>query len=66
MEGDMADYGEVIVSELLTNAIDHTETPLPEVVIERRADSDKSRIVPRVKDATDDAECGRACAWSTH
>lgn len=78
MEGDLADCGEVIVSELLTNAVDHTETPLTKVVIERRADSsvrievsDRSRIVPRVKEATDDAECGRglrlvdalSCRW---
>ncbi|WP_369228782.1 ATP-binding protein [Streptomyces sp. R21] len=66
MGDDLGDCGEIIVSELLTNAVDHTETPLTQVVIERRVDSsvrigvsDRSQVAPRMKKATDDTECGR-------
>ncbi|MGW2082152.1 ATP-binding protein [Streptomyces sp. NPDC001939] len=63
---DLVTCGEVIVSELLTNVVVHTKTPLTTVVIERRSDSsvriavsDRSQVAPREKTATDDAESGR-------
>ncbi|RSN14860.1 hypothetical protein DMH25_07725 [Streptomyces sp. WAC 01325] len=66
LEDDLAHVGEVIVSELMTNVVDHTETHLTEVVIERQVDStvriqvsDRSHVAPRMEKATDDAECGR-------
>ncbi|MFC5785130.1 MULTISPECIES: ATP-binding protein [Streptomyces] len=66
LEEDLAGCGEVIVSELLTNVVDHTTTPMTKVVIERRGGcsvrigvSDRSRVVPCMKTATDDAESGR-------
>jgi two-component sensor histidine kinase len=66
MEDVLAESGGVIVSELLTNAVDHTKTHLSKVVIELRSDSsvrigvsDRSQAAPRVKRSTDDAESGR-------
>jgi anti-sigma regulatory factor (Ser/Thr protein kinase) len=66
MDDEVASYGVVIVSELLTNAVDHTETRLSKITIERRSDStvcigvsDCSHAAPRVKAATETAESGR-------
>ncbi|WP_241672311.1 ATP-binding protein [Streptomyces sp. IB2014 016-6] len=66
LDDDLVGCGEVIVSELLTNVVDHTKTPLTKVVIERRVDcsvrigvSDRSRVVPCMRAATDDGESGR-------
>ncbi|MEF9906471.1 ATP-binding protein [Streptomyces sp. P9-A2] len=66
LESDLADLGEAIVSELVTNSVDHTETRLTEIVVERRLDSsirigvsDGSQAAPCVEKATDDAESGR-------
>ncbi|NUV58928.1 ATP-binding protein [Streptomyces sp. CAI-85] len=66
MEGDLSDCGEAIVSELLTNVVDHTGTDLTEVAVERRGDgsvrievTDRSQSAPRLGKAADDAECGR-------
>ncbi|MEU9737163.1 ATP-binding protein [Streptomyces sp. NPDC048002] len=63
---DLADIAELVVSELMTNAVDHTETDRTEVVIERQADStvriqvsDTSSVAPHMEKAADDAECGR-------
>ncbi|MET9669634.1 ATP-binding protein [Streptomyces sp. NPDC006475] len=66
LNDDLAVCGEVIVSELRTNVVEHTKTPLTRVVIERRVDcsvrigvSDTSTVIPCMKTAMDDAESGR-------
>ncbi|MDL2075841.1 ATP-binding protein [Streptomyces sp. GXMU-J15] len=66
VDGDLADDGEVIVSELLANVVEHTETPLAEVTIERQGDrfirigvSDQSHTAPQVKTPDDEGESGR-------
>lgn len=66
MDGDVADCGRTIVTELLANAVEHTETPVSQVVIERPGDgavrigvSDRSHGVPRLKTAALTAESGR-------
>ncbi|WP_413754919.1 ATP-binding protein [Streptomyces sp. MMBL 11-3] len=66
IDDDLADCGEVIVSELMANAVRHTWTHRSKVIIERQADgsvrigvSDRSHVLPCVQRATDDAETGR-------
>ncbi|WP_432104183.1 ATP-binding protein [Streptomyces sp. bgisy091] len=66
MSEDLADSGEVIVSELLTNAVTHTRTSTTKVIIERQGESsvriavsDRSHAAPFVKASTDDSESGR-------
>lgn len=66
LEDDLADCGKVIVSELLTNAINHTSTPRTTLSVERREDHtvritvhDTSHVVPQATEADSDAECGR-------
>lgn len=66
LEKHLADCAEIVISELLTNAVDHTETLRSTIVIERRGSiavrigiSDQSHAAPFVKSATGDAESGR-------
>ncbi|MEU5281083.1 ATP-binding protein [Streptomyces asoensis] len=65
LEDDVADLGQVIVSELVTNVVNHTETDLMEVVIDqvdstvRFRSSDRSHAAPRMKKATNSTESGR-------
>ncbi|WP_326740661.1 ATP-binding protein [Streptomyces sp. NBC_01022] len=66
LEDYLADCAEIIISELLTNVVDHTETDLSTIFIERKSSigvriavSDQSHAVPCVKSATGDAESGR-------
>lgn len=66
LEGDVADSGELIVSELLANAVTHTETTTTRVVIERQSESsvrigvsDRSHTAPFAKSPTDDMASGR-------
>ncbi|WP_344382027.1 ATP-binding protein [Streptomyces thermolineatus] len=66
MDDDMADCGKIIVTELLANAVEHTETPVSKVIIERRSNgtvrigvSDRSHSVPHLKTAALHAESGR-------
>jgi anti-sigma regulatory factor (Ser/Thr protein kinase) len=66
MDDDVADCGKIIVTELLANAVEHTETPVSKVLIERRSNgavrigvADRSHDVPRLKSAALDAESGR-------
>ncbi|MFI1677570.1 ATP-binding protein [Streptomyces sp. NPDC020607] len=75
---EMADDAKIIVSELVTNVVDHTSTALTTVAIERDSPrcvriqvADASRVPPRVADASSGAECGRglrlveglSCRW---
>ncbi|EMF30533.1 regulatory protein [Streptomyces gancidicus BKS 13-15] len=62
----LAEDGEVIVSELLTNTLDHTTCRMAKVVIERCSDdavrievADKSRTRPQLKGDDAAAESGR-------
>ncbi|MEV3954680.1 ATP-binding protein [Streptomyces albogriseolus] len=62
----LAEDGEVIVSELLTNTLDHTTCPMARVVIERCMDdvvrievADGSHTRPQLKDDDAAAESGR-------
>lgn len=64
--GDLACCGEVIISELMTNVVTHTATPLAEITIELQPDnsvrlgvSDRSRSAPYLQAVTDEAESGR-------
>lgn len=66
LEDILADCGEIIVSELLTNVVDHTETQLSKVVIERQGGasvrigvSDRSHAAPFLQLPNGDAESGR-------
>lgn len=66
MDDDMADCGRIIVTELLANAVEHTETPVSKITIERRSNgavcigvSDRSHGVPHLKTAALNAESGR-------
>ncbi|MFE2046521.1 ATP-binding protein [Streptomyces sp. NPDC059477] len=66
MDDDVADRGRIIVTELLANAVEHTETSVSKVIIERRSNgavrigvSDRSHDVPYVKTAALSAENGR-------
>ncbi|MFJ3365802.1 ATP-binding protein [Streptomyces anthocyanicus] len=66
MDDALTDCGQVIVTELLANTVEHTETPLSKVTIERRSNrsirigvSDQSHDVPHVKTADADSESGR-------
>lgn len=75
---ELADDGKIIVSELLTNVVDHTSTVLTTVAIERDGPhcvrihvADASRVPPCVTDVGSRAECGRglrlvddlSCRW---
>ncbi|MFJ9857395.1 ATP-binding protein [Streptomyces albogriseolus] len=62
----LTEDGEVIVSELLTNTLDHTTCPVAAVVIERCTDdvirievADGSHTRPQLADHDADAESGR-------
>ncbi|MFI1929217.1 ATP-binding protein [Streptomyces sp. NPDC020330] len=64
--GDLACCGEVIISELMTNVVTHTATPLAEITIELQPDnsvrlgvSDRSCSAPYLQAVTADAESGR-------
>nr|WP_237331098.1 ATP-binding protein [Streptomyces mexicanus] len=64
--GDLADDGEVVVSELLTNTLDHTTCPTAKVVIERcpgdvvRIEvADNSHARPQLQQDDAAAESGR-------
>ncbi|MEV8047245.1 ATP-binding protein [Streptomyces griseoluteus] len=66
MDDDMADCGRTIVTELLANAVEHTDTPVSKITIERRSNgavcigvSDRSHGVPHLKTAALNAESGR-------
>lgn len=66
MGDDVANCGQIIVTELLANAIEHTETPVSKVIIERPSYgavrigvSDQSHGVPHLKTAALNAESGR-------
>lgn len=62
----LAEDGEVIVSELLTNTLDHTTCPMARVMVERCTDdvvrievADGSHTRPQLKDDDAAAESGR-------
>ncbi|MFI8194016.1 ATP-binding protein [Streptomyces sp. NPDC085946] len=64
--GDLVDDGEVVVSELLTNALDHTTCPMARVVIEQCSDgvirievADSSHAQPQVQKDDVATESGR-------
>jgi anti-sigma regulatory factor (Ser/Thr protein kinase) len=64
--GDLADDGEIVVSELLTNTLDHTTCPMAKVVIERSLGDvvrievvDNSHARPRLQEDDAAAESGR-------
>ncbi|MEU6174017.1 DUF6415 family natural product biosynthesis protein [Streptantibioticus parmotrematis] len=66
MDDDMADCGKTIVTELLANAVEHTETPASKIIIERPSNgvvrigvSDSSRGAPHLEPADPNAESGR-------
>lgn len=66
MDEDVTDCGKIVVTELLANAVEHTETPVSKVIIERRSNgavrigvSDRSHGVPHLKTAALNAESGR-------
>lgn len=63
---DVADCGKTIVTELLANAVEHTETLVSKVIIERPSNgvvrigvSDSSRGAPHLESAGPNAESGR-------
>jgi anti-sigma regulatory factor (Ser/Thr protein kinase) len=64
--GDLAEDGEIVVSELLTNTLDHTTCPTAKVVIERCLDdvirievADSSHARPQLQKDDAAAESGR-------
>lgn len=66
MDDDAADCGRIIVTELLANAVEHTQTPVSKVIVERPSNgavrigvSDRSHGVPHLKAAALNAESGR-------
>ncbi|NEA38010.1 ATP-binding protein [Streptomyces sp. SID11385] len=66
MDGDVADRGKLIVTELLANAVEHTETTVTKIRVERPVDrtvrievSDLSHNAPHLKAADPGAESGR-------
>lgn len=66
IQGDVADSGELVVSELVTNAVTHTTTKTTKVIIERRGEtsvcigvSDRSHAAPYVKSPAADVTSGR-------
>ncbi|GGV69228.1 hypothetical protein GCM10010277_79260 [Streptomyces longisporoflavus] len=63
---DLADIGEFIVSELLTNVVNHTSTDLTTVTVQRGGHcrvrievADTSHNAPCIKAASSSDECGR-------
>ncbi|MFD8967029.1 ATP-binding protein [Streptomyces sp. NPDC059568] len=78
--GNLVDTGELIVSELVANAVQHSGCPAMRVSISRSSDDrvritvrDNSRAAPVVRKPSSDAEAGRgmllieahACRWGT-
>ncbi|MEV6758403.1 ATP-binding protein [Streptomyces sp. NPDC051214] len=78
MQSAIADDGEIVVSELLANVVQHTSTVITTVSIERASPScvrievpDTSPALPRMADLSSGAECGRglrlvaglSCRW---
>ncbi|WKX16230.1 ATP-binding protein [Streptomyces sp. NL15-2K] len=67
MDDDLAATGELIVSELMTNTIDHTRCREAQVVVQRRLENlvrigvaDRDGNLPEMDDKPgDDADCGR-------
>jgi anti-sigma regulatory factor (Ser/Thr protein kinase) len=66
VDDDVTDCGKIIVTELLANAVEHTETLVSKVIVERPSDStvrigvsDQSHGVPRLGTAARNAESGR-------
>ncbi len=66
MDDDVADCGKIIVTELLANAVEHTDTPVSKILIERPSNgavrigvSDRSHGAPHLKTADPNAESGR-------
>nr|WP_260611791.1 ATP-binding protein [Streptomyces sp. WAC04770] len=66
MDDDVTDWGKTIVTELLANAVEHTETPASRIHIERPRNgvvrigvSDRSHDAPHLKTADLNAESGR-------
>ncbi|QKW31101.1 ATP-binding protein [Streptomyces seoulensis] len=66
MDDDVTDCARIIVTELLANAVEHTETPVSKVIIERPSNgavrigvSDRSHSVPHLTTAALSAESGR-------
>ncbi|MFJ6611331.1 ATP-binding protein [Streptomyces sp. NPDC091289] len=65
-DDDATGYGKVIVTELLANAVEHTDTPVSRVLIERPGNgavhigvSDRSHDVPHLKTTDLNAESSR-------
>lgn len=72
MDEDVADCGKIIVTELLANAVEHTETPVSKVIIERPSNgvvrigvSDSSCGAPHLELAGPNAESGRGLSLVT-
>lgn len=66
MNDDVTGWGKIIVTELLANAVEHTETPVSRIHIARPSNgavrigvSDRSHVAPRLKTADLNAESGR-------
>ncbi|MFJ9589453.1 ATP-binding protein [Streptomyces acidicola] len=66
---DLVEVGTLIVSELVTNSVDHTPCRLLRVVVSRPSSrivrvgvADQSRLLPEMVTPADDAEQGRGLA----